>query len=184
MPPKTRRARDGPTSMPSQSTISFKHKISKSSASQHIGKDAAKKSSASKNILNQPAQEIVVEAIRREQEPQTQKTEDTTKLVDESPVRIVSRSSTTPQKGKRRVRRSLNDDEPDTTFEQCEQKALGLTDSQIERYWQQEEDKRLAPRGEIPFPSFCVYVETNVRSLFSRSTSKKSPSSREDSATL
>lgn len=150
MPPKTRRARDGP--VPSQSTISFKHKISKSSAAQHTGKDAAKKPSSSKSTLNPPAQEIIVEAIRCEQVPQVQKTEDVIKAAEESPVRIISKSSATtpPQKGKRRARRRLNDDEPDTTYEECEKRARGTSDSQIERYWQKEEDKRLAPRGKSP----------------------------------
>lgn len=134
MPPKTRRAQNGPIS--SQSTISFKNKISKSTKPT----DLTPHKKSSKQSLNEPAQQIAVEAIARASTPET---EESKKAAEASPVRIHS----SPAKGKKKARRSLNDDEPDTSYEVVEKQALKINDKQIEKYWAAEEAGRLAPRG-------------------------------------
>lgn len=138
MPPKTRRAASGPTAKAGQSTLSFKNRISKPSDSTTNLKNA-------KSKLNEPAEEIVTSEIVKQStpEPEHKPTSGKAKAQEnESPVRIVPSPSR-----RRKARRSLNDDDEDTTYEAVEKQAKKTSEAQIKKYWKAEEDSRLAPRG-------------------------------------
>ncbi|KAK5081930.1 hypothetical protein LTR70_008620 [Exophiala xenobiotica] len=142
MPPKTRRAGTGPTAA-SQSTLSFKNRVSKSKPTDSV--TAVKNA---KSTLNEPAQEIITEEITKQTTPEPEeqvrrpsasgkgKAEQV-----ESPVRIVR----SPAR-KRKVRRSINDDDEDVSFEAAEKQAQKISDAQVKKYWKAEEDLRIAPR--------------------------------------
>lgn len=145
MPPKTRRAASGPTAA-GQSTLSFKNRVSKPSDSVTALKNA-------KSKLNEPAQEIITEEIVKQStpEPEEQVTNSGKSKAEqvESPVRIVP----SPAR-KRKVRRSINDDDEDISFEAAEKQAQKTSDAQVKKYWKAEEDSRIAPRG-MPVVSYA-----------------------------
>jgi len=155
MPPKTRRAAAGPTAT-GQSTLSFKNRVSKS---RHADSVTALKNAKSK--LNEPAQEIITEEIAkqttREPEQQVRHPSASGKAKAEqaeSPVRIVP----SPAR-KRKVRRSLNDDDEHLSFEAAEKQARKISDAQVKKYWKAEEDSRIAPRGISHRTSLTQQVE-------------------------
>lgn len=138
--------------------MSFKHRVSKS----HIDSTTALKNAKSK--LNEPAEEIITEEIARQAtpEPEEQVKPSTGKgkaEQAESPVRIVP----SPVR-KRKVRRSINDDEEDVNFEAAQKQAQKISDAQVKKYWKAEEDSRIAPRGKNPAPSIdpCAALLTIV----------------------
>lgn len=155
MPPKTRRAGQGPTA--AQSKLSFNNRITKSTDSHLAGKPKTK--------LNEPAQETIVSEIAKQTTPEpdspptksngkgTSSAKPAAATVSDSPVRIIP--SPSRQKSKRRARRSLNDDDEEISFEVAETQANKISDAQVRKYWKAEEDSRLAPRGTslpLPFP--------------------------------
>lgn len=140
MPPKTRRAGTGPTSA-SQSTLSFKGRVSKP-----VDTTAALKNAKSK--LSEPAKQIITAEIARQSTPEP---EEESKSVTgkgkapvvESPVRIIPSPSR-----RRKVRRSLIDDDDENSFEIMEKEAKSVSDAQIKKYWKKEEDRRISSRGK------------------------------------
>lgn len=144
MPPKTRRAGQGPTA--AQSRLSFNNRITKP-ADNTLAKSKLK--------LNEPAQETIVTEIAKQTTPEPDSPQlqsngkgASTKpsaTVSDSPVRIIP--SPSRQKSKRRARRSLNDDDEEISFEAAEKQANKMSDVQVRKYWKAEEDSRLAPRG-------------------------------------
>lgn len=144
MPPKTRRAGNGPTA--AQSRLSFNNRITKPADSLHT---------KSKLKLNEPAQETITTEIARQATPEPELTQSRSNgkgaaatkqaTVSDSPVRIIP--SPSRQKSRRRIRRSLNDDDEDVSFEAAEKQANKISDAQVKKYWKAEEDSRLAPRG-------------------------------------
>lgn len=139
MPPKTRRAGAGPTAA-GQATISFKNRISKPTDSITALKNT-------KSKLSEPAQEIITEEIVKQStpEPEEQVKPSTGKgkaQQIESPVRILPSPSR-----KRKIRRSLVDEEEIISFEVAEKQAQKISDGQVKKYWKAEEDSRIAPRG-------------------------------------
>lgn len=144
MPPKTRRAGNGPTA--AQSKLSFNNRITKPADSLHA---------KSKLKLNEPAQETITTEIARQVTPEPELTQSRSNgkgaaatkqaKVSDSPVRIIP--SPSRQKSRRRIRRSLNDDDEDISFEAAEKQANKISDAQVKKYWKAEEDSRLAPRG-------------------------------------
>lgn len=190
MPPKTRRAGHGPTA--AQSRLSFNNRITKPSDT-----TLAK----SKLKLNEPAQETITTEIAKQSTPEPDSPESqlqskgkgaTTKPSD-SPVRIIP--SPSRQKSKRRVRRSLNDDDEEVSFEAAEKQANKISDAQVRKYWKAEEDSRLAPRGILPhFPSLhksialepvfsAIPCDTHAN-IQSHSPPRKTPHLRENPASL
>ncbi len=140
MPPKTRRAGTGPTSA-GQSTLSFKNRVSKPTDSVTALKHA-------KSKLNEPAQVIITEEIAKQSTPepeeQVRSSSGKGKVEQaESPVRVLP----SPAR-KRKVRRPINDDDEGVSFEAAEKQAHKISDAQVKKYWQAEEDSRIAPRGE------------------------------------
>ena len=167
MPPKTRRAGAGPTAA-GQSTLSFKNRISKPTDSVTALKNV-------KSKLSEPAQEIITEEIAKQSTPEPEeqvKPSSGKAKADqaESPVRIVP----SPAR-KRKIRRSINDEEEDITFEVAEKQAQKISDAQVKRYWKAEEDSRIAPRGK-PYAHYHIllfFVLTSVKSTKKTCTSTK-----------
>lgn len=140
MPPKTRRAGNGPTST-GQSTLSFKGRVSKPADSATTLKNA-------KSKLNEPAKQIITAEIAKQStpEPEEESTQTTGKGKApevESPVRIIPSPSR-----RRKVRRSLVDDDDDGSYQVVEKEARGVSDAQIKKYWKAEEDRRTSSRSE------------------------------------
>lgn len=144
MPPKTRRAGNGPTST-GQSTLSFKGRVSKPADNVTALKNA-------KSRLNEPAKEIITAEIAKQTtpEPEEKKAGKGKALEVESPVRILP--SPSPAR-KRKVRRSIIDDDDDNSYAQIEKEAKSLSDSRIKKYWKIEEDQRISSRSKFPFNS-------------------------------
>lgn len=142
MPPKTRRARNGPTAS-AQSKISFNNRVTKPVDSSTSLKPKSK--------LNEPAEDIITTEIARQITPEPEVTLKASNkgkgqvAPAESPVRIIP--SPSRAKSKRRARRSLNDSDDDFSYQAVEREALKISDAQIKKYWKKEEDSRLAPRG-------------------------------------
>lgn len=143
MPPKTRRANNGPTAA-GQSTLSFKHRVTKPG-------DGSAALKAAKSKLNQPAEEIITSEIVKQSTPEPEHEEGATTKSSgkgkvesqESPVRILPSPSR-----RRKVRRSLHDheEEDEVSFEAAEQQASKVSEAQVKKYWKAEEDSRIAPR--------------------------------------
>ena len=161
MPPKTRRAASGPMSKAGQSTLSFKNRVSKPAVT-----DSATALKNAKSQLNEPAQEIITSEIAKqeatpepEEAPTTAKASGKGKVTQpESPVRIVPSPA---RDRKKKVRRSINDEDEDVTYNSAEKKARSVSDAAIKKYWKAQEDSRLAPRGNMK-AQILVWVCTNV----------------------
>lgn len=148
MPPKTRRAQNGPTTS-AQSKLSFKNRVTKPS-------DSVTSLKSAKAKLNEPAESIITTEIAKQTtpEPEVSSKGKSQAAPAESPIRIIP--SPSRAKSKRRARRSLNDDDDDLSYEAAEKEALKVSDAQIKKYWKKEEDSRLAPRGAC----FFIYIPT------------------------
>ena len=144
MPPRTRRAAGGPQAAGGQSRLSFNNRVSKPSH------DVTAAQKHAKSKLSEPAQEIITSEIVKQSTPEPEvqvSTSDKGKVEQyESPVRILPSPSR-----KRKVRRSINDDDDDSvvSFVVAEKQAQKISDSQVKKYWKAEEDSRLAPRGRL-----------------------------------
>lgn len=139
MPPKTRRSRGAAAAAGSQSTLSFKNKVTKSSTpNQADGK------SKSKTRLSDSAREELVETISTpDPVPATidPETETEPEQTQQQPSEQQA-TSPTPRKKKRISAASSS-----AAIDPREAAAEKITDAQISKWWKQEEKERKAPRG-------------------------------------
>lgn len=168
MPPKTRRR----AAAPSQTTLSFNSKVTKPSQSDHIS--SAK---SNKKRLSDPAKESIVEQISTP-DPESGTVINLEQEEDEEVKPEPVTSPIQPRKKNRISGASSTHSDP------REAAADKVTDAQIKKYWQKEEESRLAPRGThcpprplLPLPSAIFPQFTNTKS---HSPPKRPPPARKD----
>ena len=144
MPPKTRRR----AAVPSQTTLSFNSR-------NKVTKPALDSTPATKKRLSDPAKEVIVEEISTPI-TQDQPAEEVSDVeVEQAPAQQPSSPAQQPRKKKRVSAASTHSDSREAAAEK-------ITDAQIKKYWQREEESRLAPRG-ISFPSKLYLMNNHTK---------------------
>src|SRR5690348_12482488 len=135
MPPSRRKSNNPATrsSNPTQATLSFHNKSARVSKPSIADSTAAKKASSR---LSEPAEIQILESTSLPTKPQPEPTEEVATV--DVPQPVASESEPKPKPKAKRA--AAPRDEADVAAEK-------ITDAQLRRYWQAEEDSRLAPRG-------------------------------------
>lgn len=165
--PTTRRKAATNSRASQQATLSFNNKsssrVTKAGANspQLDSKDALlsnTKKTSPKSKLNEPAKVQIEEEINRQpEEPQTAEINLTTPEKEKAKVQAASKSTTgaaeeegaevqTPSRKSKRSRKIASTSNP---TKKAEQDASKISDAQINKYWNAEEDSRLAPRSRF-----------------------------------
>jgi DNA polymerase delta subunit 4 len=134
--PRTRKSAHRPAN--AQSTLSFNNRVTKSSASAQRA-EAAASSKKLEQIEDTVLSEPEVATVQAEAEVEV---DDDEAEGDESTI-VEEQSQPTRASGKRKVKHDAKDER--------EVLAEKITDAQVKKYWQREEDDRLAPRGTSHF---------------------------------
>ncbi|KIW64616.1 hypothetical protein PV04_09539 [Phialophora macrospora] len=139
--PRGRKSATTRASSGGQSRLSFNNRVTKTSAQAQRDEEiaSAKKISQIEDTLRheQPASEVTDVKIEPEPEPTQQKTENDAHSDSEQVVEEKVEPSKTS--AKRRVKAVKGKDERELAAEK-------ITDAQLKKYWQKEEESRLAPR--------------------------------------
>src|ERR1700761_633695 len=164
-----------------QSRLSFNNRVTKTSAQTQRDEQtaSAKKLSQIEETLpqEQPEPEPAEVKITTEREPTQPKTED-----DEEETEQIIQEEPEPSKSgtRRKVKAVKGKDERELAAEK-------VTDAQLKKYWQKEEDARLAPRGtDRASPSLILHpyhLSYSRLTISVQCIKKPSPSTKKSSAT-
>jgi DNA polymerase delta subunit 4 len=142
MMPRTRKSANRPAN--AQSTLSFNNRVTKSSTPAQRAEQAAsskKLEQIENSVLSEPQITTLVSEADVEVEDEEAEGDEST-IIEQSPL--------PPRASRKRKPKTATSDK-----DERELAAEKITDAQVKKYWQKEEDSRLAPRGTSttsPFP--------------------------------